>query len=49
MTETKYREGNFVFVWSIKMLERSLRKILYWLGDEEETKKRFDDVADKIK
>jgi recombinational DNA repair protein RecT len=49
IVETKHREGNVVFVWYIKMLARSLRKIVYWLGDEEESKQKFDDVADKIK
>ena len=27
------------FVWYIKMVERSFRKILFWLGDENATTK----------
>lgn len=43
---THRKGGNSVFVWYIKILERSLRKILYWLGDEEAMTKKFD-VANK--
>lgn len=40
----KHRNGTFV--WYIKMAERSLRKILFWLGDENAMTKSFDDVED---
>jgi len=35
-------EQRGALVWYIKMVERSLRKILYWLGDEDAMIKSFD-------
>lgn len=40
------RHRNGTFVWYIKTVERSLRKILFWLGDENAMTKSFDDVED---
>jgi len=30
----------------LQMVEQSLRKLLYWLGDEDTLTKSFDDVGD---
>jgi tetratricopeptide (TPR) repeat protein len=40
------KNRNGTFVWYVKMAERSLRKILFWLGDENAMTKSFDDVED---
>jgi len=36
-------EGSYVF-WYISMMERSLRKILYWLGDKDAMTRSFEEL-----